>query len=109
MHHIHEKSFPNPNQIRILLASKALQRHRPCGSRSTLSSYTFRAKALIADTTAMADQLQSPQSVSSTAVSFASIGVKHTTINEASGVSLNPQKKLAVGSVLDVRNSNMSP
>jgi hypothetical protein len=54
----------------------------------------------------MTDQMQLSQSASSAAVSFASIGVRHTTINEAPGVSLNPQQKLAVGSVLDVRDPN---
>lgn len=40
--------------------------------------------------------------LSSDQPSFESVGVKHTSINQAPGVNLSPHQKLVVGSVLDV-------
>lgn len=70
-------------------------------TRSSAVVATHSAKVAPANFSRMASSGTAAQAGQSGA-SFASIGIHNSSINEASGVSLNQQQKLAVGSVLDV-------
>ena len=75
-----------------------LSRHftRPFLATTATKSTSFPRAQIIgrAPVASMASQAGS--------ASMASVGIKNDNINQAAGVSLNPQQKVAVGSVLDV-------
>lgn len=63
------------------------------------------AKAMTAETPSATAKMQTQATstaLSSDQPSFESVGVKHTSINQAPGVNLSPHQKLVVGSVLDL-------
>lgn len=55
-----------------------------------------------ADSQAQAPQPSTTTTTTTDNLSFASIGIKNTEINTAPDVTLTPQQKVLVGSILDV-------